>query len=98
VVSVSGDVIVDGAYAIDTAPIVSPTLTVGAGQTQIKNTTADIFVVHGTSREDGSGTQTMSWTGSAVIDEWATGGVAYKPAASGALHPTFIPGGRIYSM
>lgn len=88
-ISVAGainDLVVDGVFIIDDA-VGTPTLTVGSGQTQLANISADATVVRfGASTEPGAASVTMSWTTNGIQDQWAQVGVALKaplPGTSG---------------
>lgn len=88
--SASGELVIDGAYIIDTGTA-TPTMAVGAGQTQIANISANATVVRlGVSREDGAASVTMSWTTNGVHDQWASGAVSFQAA------PPASPVGQSY--
>ena len=58
---------------------VSPTFTVGAGQTERVNHSENNYARSGGSTEAGAGTVTMSWS-SSISENWVIAGVSVKPA------------------
>lgn len=83
ITSASDEIVIDGVLHTHSTGG-TPTLSVGAGQTQRWNATPSVWIVGGGSTEAGAGSVTMSWTAS-PSDPWAIAGVSVKPAAGGAV-------------
>ena len=92
IASAVNDLVID---CVGTDGAGTPTLTVGAGQTQRGNADAGNTLGAG-STEPGAATVTMSWTRSAAA-VWATGGVSIKPAAGGTQFTQAVTGALSFS-
>jgi hypothetical protein len=91
VTSATGELVFD-TMAIDG----TPTLTVGAGQTQRWNLAVGSLGKGGGSTEAGAASVTMSW--SLTAEKWAIGGVSVKPTVIGDfnVYETSTAAGAIY--
>lgn len=89
ITSASGEVVID--CLVDNENN-TDTLAPGAGQTAIYNTTVGGNLAGGSSRENGAGSVTMSWSGVTGGATWGIVGGSLKPDGGGGGGPTIIPG------